>query len=299
MKHKTDNKIISIQDIINREHDEGYKGEIAVFVSGKGPGFRFFDGNPVYVNAFTYFMVTGGTAELIADGQPYLIGTGIFGILTPLHLTFFNKISDDFQAVFMPISKSFIDKITANSVQNRIVQGIRLHSVPVVSVTSEQHLLLMRCIEDIRSCILRTEHRFQLELIQNALVRFYLEIDNILDSAPEEIEQTRYADILKKFIGLLIINYRKEHTVPFYAEALNISTKYLTNIVKRQTGKTVSGFIGEMLFSESRNLLAGTGLSIQQIADTLNFSDQSAFAKFFRRQAGCSPKQYREMTAKL
>lgn len=299
MKHRIDNKIISIQDIITREHDRGYEGEIAVFVSGKGSEFRFFDGNPVYVNAFTYFMVTGGTAELIADGQAYRIDNNIFGILTPLHLTFFDNISDDFQAIFMPISKSFIDRIADNSVQNRIVQGIRLHSVPVVPVTPGQHLLLMRCIEDIRSCISRTDHRFQLELIQNALVRFYLEIDNILDSGQGDVEQTRYADILKKFIGLLISSYRKEHTVPFYAEALNISPKYLTNIVKRQTGKTVSGFIGEMLFSESKNLLAGTGLSVQQIADTLNFSDQSAFAKFFRRQAGCSPKQYREMMTRL
>ena len=49
-----------------------------------------------------------------------------------------------------------------------------------------------------------------------------------------------------------------------------------------------------MLFSEARNLLTHSKLSVQEIATTLNFSDQSSFGKFFKRKAGISPVDFRK-----
>lgn len=48
-----------------------------------------------------------------------------------------------------------------------------------------------------------------------------------------------------------------------------------------------------MLFSEARNLLTHSKLTVQEIATVLNFSDQSAFGKFFKRKAGVSPVDFR------
>lgn len=72
-------------------------------------------------------------------------------------------------------------------------------------------------------------------MIQNALTRYYLEIDNILDNkkvneAIESVPQTRYANILRKFISLLMLHYKTEHSVPFYARQMNITPQYLTSI---------------------------------------------------------------------
>ena len=72
----------------------------------------------------------------------------------------------------------------------------------------------------------------------------------------------------------------------FYAAQLNLSAHHLTQIVKLVTGQSVSDFIFEMLFSEARNLLTHSKLSVQEIAATLNFSDQSSFGKFFKRNKG-------------
>ena len=77
---------------------------------------------------------------------------------------------------------------------------------------------------------------------------------------------------------------------------LNLSAHHLTQIVKLVTGQSVSDFIFEMLFSEARNLLTHSKLSIQEIATTLNFSDQSSFGKFFKRRAGVSPIDFRKDT---
>ncbi len=89
-------------------------------------------------------------------------------------------------------------------------------------------------------------------------------------------------------------NYRKEHLVPFYAEQLNITPQYLSLIVKSLTGRTPSQFIFERLYCEARTLLCHPNLSIKEISELLQFSDQSAFGKFFKKHAGLSPVEFRK-----
>ncbi|WP_373283838.1 helix-turn-helix domain-containing protein [Pontibacter amylolyticus] len=68
-------------------------------------------------------------------------------------------------------------------------------------------------------------------------------------------------------------------------------------MVKRLTGQMVADFIFQMIYSEARLLLQQPKLSVKQIADSLNFSDQSAFGKFFKRKSGVSPRQFRKKMA--
>ena len=60
-----------------------------------------------------------------------------------------------------------------------------------------------------------------------------------------------------------------------------------------ETGKTAAYFLGGMLYAEACRLLTRTDYTAQQIAEELNFSDQSAFGKFFKSKAGVSPHIFR------
>lgn len=62
------------------------------------------------------------------------------------------------------------------------------------------------------------------------------------------------------------------------------------------TGQTVSDLIFQLIFSEAKLLLQSPAASIQQIAEQLHFSDQSAFGKFFKRKGGISPAEYRKIS---
>ncbi|MCD8029779.1 MAG: AraC family transcriptional regulator [Bacteroides sp.] len=97
---------------------------------------------------------------------------------------------------------------------------------------------------------------------------------------------------------MLVTHYQSEHKVEFYASRLHVSTHYLTSVVKSVTRQSVSDFIFEMLYSEARILLTHSRLSIQEIAMKLNFSDQSAFGKFFKRRNGSSPLEFRRLYGK-
>ena len=104
----------------------------------------------------------------------------------------------------------------------------------------------------------------------------------------------RYETVTKSFIELLTMYYREEHKVSCYASKLNITPHYLTWVVKRVTGQTASDFIFEMLYSEARNLLTHSKLSIQEITTKLNFADQTSFGQFFKRNSSLSPIEFRK-----
>ena len=295
--------IVNIQEIAAFRKSASYKGEIAVFTSDTGTKFLLFENKSVYLNAFSYILVLSGRATLLVDSAEYPLDAHSLCILSPLHLTNFHQVSDDFQCLCLCSHKNFIDRLPILNIQHRIARGMNMYHYPIVQISEEEKLLLTTSMEDLRIQLSRTEHSYQLEMIQNALIRYYLEIDNILDNkeideTTEGVPQTRYAYILRKFITLLMLHYKTEHSVPFYAREMNITPQYLTSIIKSQTGRSVNNFIYEMLYSEARNLLALSEFSIQQIASELQFSDQASFSKFFKRWAGISPLEFRNVMAK-
>lgn len=93
----------------------------------------------------------------------------------------------------------------------------------------------------------------------------------------------------------MLTNFRQQQYVDYYANDLNITPQYLNRITKKITGETVPKMIENLMFAEARANLLNPSISIKEIADQLNFSDQSSFGKFFKLNANLSPKEYRKM----
>jgi AraC-like DNA-binding protein len=78
------------------------------------------------------------------------------------------------------------------------------------------------------------------------------------------------------------------------ADLLNITTTYLSLIVRQMSGRTVQDVLASALVSEAAIRLKTTNRSITQLAADFHFSDQAAFTKFFTRMKGISPKKFRK-----
>jgi AraC-like DNA-binding protein len=73
-----------------------------------------------------------------------------------------------------------------------------------------------------------------------------------------------------------------------------LTPQYLNQITTNIFGKTLSSIISDLLFSTARSMLLSSEMSIQEIADELNFADQSSFSKFIKKIAGKSPNALRK-----
>lgn len=115
----------------------------------------------------------------------------------------------------------------------------------------------------------------------------------VVYSVKNEDRRLRPADIYNTFMNLLSNNYSTAHDVAFYAERLNITTRYLSQITNDIVSKSPKQIIADYLMQESRQLLANSRLSVKEIADTLGFSTHALFCNFFKQQSRQTPSEYR------
>ena len=135
-------------------------------------------------------------------------------------------------------------------------------------------------------------------IVEHLFAIFLLDIQSELEEFSEAGNACKTGkskeDVFIGFIRLLPENFTRHHDISFYANALNITTTYLSRVVRQFTGRTVIDYVNRFLVMEATFLLRTTKLSIGEISDRLHFSDQAAFSKFFTRLQGVTPKVYRQ-----
>ncbi|MEX8547142.1 MAG: AraC family transcriptional regulator [Mucilaginibacter sp.] len=100
--------------------------------------------------------------------------------------------------------------------------------------------------------------------------------------------------ITQKFKELLAEHFAENRAVSYYAEKLFVTAKHLSQTLKEQTGKTANEMINEIVCLEAKVLLQTEELNISSVSERLNFVNPSFFGKFFKRNTGMSPNQYRK-----
>jgi AraC family transcriptional activator of pobA len=105
--------------------------------------------------------------------------------------------------------------------------------------------------------------------------------------------------LLQNFQARVDSGFRQIHEVGGYASMLNISPGHLSEVVKLQSGKPAIKHIHERLVLEAKRLLFHTHSSLKEIAFELGFADASYFNRFFKREAGLTPAEYRANIRKM
>ncbi len=128
--------------------------------------------------------------------------------------------------------------------------------------------------------------RSLLDVILTFCSTLYKSGENILSAGKGHI-------LVKKFFQLVEENFHKNLTVNEYAEMVLVTSNHLTQTVLKLTGKTSSQVIKAKQILEVKRLLVHSNLNVTEIANQLGFVDQSYFSKFFKRETGLTPLQYR------
>lgn len=100
--------------------------------------------------------------------------------------------------------------------------------------------------------------------------------------------------LLSKYIQLVNNHYIDKRSVKEYADLLAVTPNHLSQTVKAATGKNALAFIVERIIAESKSLILYTDFDITEIAHQLDFSDPANFGKFFKKEVGISPLEFRK-----
>lgn len=147
----------------------------------------------------------------------------------------------------------------------------------------------------IKATLQELDHPYRIPMLQSYIqILYYRMLPIVLkeEESRSKYSHTRQEEIFQRFIGEVEKHYRKERSVKFYADLLCISPKYLSTVIYKISQRLAGEWIDAYVILEAKTLLKSGKLTIQQISEQLNFSNQSFFGKFFKRCAGMSPKEY-------
>jgi len=241
----------------------------------KGSGYHVIDGNKYEIKPPCVFFMSPGQAhklELSNDIEGYIfIFTADFYLLNRsnqnslIEFPFFYTIHQDNPP--LPLE---------NENDIRFLESLFRQSITEISQSGNYTIDLLRSI---------------LDLILTTCAARYKVSENMLNKGKGQI-------LVKRFFHLLEENHQKNLSLSDYSGMMGVTPNHLTQTVKLLTGKTSSQIVKAKQLMEIKRLLVHTNLSVSEIANQLNFDDQSYFTKFFKRETGITPIQYRTETFK-
>ena len=100
-------------------------------------------------------------------------------------------------------------------------------------------------------------------------------------------------DIIRRFHVLVEMNFRDKHQVADYADMLFKSPKTLSNLFKQFNDKTPLQTINERIVLEAKRLMLNPEKTSKEIGYELGYTSANHFSKFFKKETGLSPQEYR------
>ncbi|MCE4565795.1 helix-turn-helix transcriptional regulator [Maribellus sp. CM-23] len=139
-----------------------------------------------------------------------------------------------------------------------------------------------------------TGFTFTIDLLHTLLVSVsYMMAKQISENLPlKNRSDSRREKLTVEFIRLLHVHFRQQHNLNFYAQRLRVTSKHLSESLKKVTGFTGRELINMALVCEAKVLLVNDNLKVAAVSEQLNFSDQFAFSKFFKRLTNTNPTEY-------
>ena len=247
------------------------KGWCIHLVCLQGEGFFTYGGRPFPVKKYEALVIN-------APQQVHVVGQ-----------------SADLKVEVLAVPNDFLsNQLPANNYG--IGGGISLYDNPIIPLSEKDAQTLVRDIHHIRDRIADTGHLFYRELIGGLALPLIYDLFYFHAKNHAPIFATdRSMYVVKELMALLESGRSKKYReVAYYAEQLNVTVKYLSNTVKRQTGKSVTYYIDRYTVPMIKEYLEHSALSIVQIAEEMNFTTPSYFSRYVTKHLGVSPKAYRE-----
>ena len=229
-----------------------------------------------------------GTMQMTYDDMPDHSSKQTVAVVFPNHTLRMVSKSDDYLATLVVVDAALLDDPLL-----RIIGQLRYRYEPHpwVELDRREYGVIMHMVGVMRETasidIPNRKHFMmsQLEFFMRLLSHY--RTVKLNETAVEKRVSTLFSNDLAQY-------FREHRDVGFYAAKVCLTPKHFSTVVRQETGHTAAWWIHRQVVSEAKNLLTmRPDLNIQAIADQLGFADQATFSRYFHRETGLYPTEFR------
>ena len=239
-------------------------------------------------------MCLKGSARYYVDTVEHVVEPGDLIIINQGRVTHDCTMTPDCRGIGIIIDYNFF-KETIKSVHELSSLFLFARNHPVFRLPEDRANFIRDTFFQMKDKISEPDNHFRRQMVQSLFLTMVYEMCNVIYTAQVKNDgcNSRSEEIFTKFLLLVEANFRTERRVGWYSEQLCISPKYLSETIKMVSKRTPSEWIDSYVTMELRMLFRNTQKSIKEIAQELNFSNQSFLGKYFKEHVGMSPSEYR------
>ncbi|WP_321332171.1 helix-turn-helix domain-containing protein [uncultured Bacteroides sp.] len=234
-------------------------------------------------------LIISGELHVSINLIEYSLQTGNLVIMSPGSIVEVLSITPDFDMRVIVVENEFIQYLNKNEIIEYYIGHQQNVSIKLNEKEFEQTNTYFSLIWN-TVC----EGIFRREVVQSLVTALLFNISYIRKDNISAIStpMSRQEELFHRFIALVNEFSSSERNVPFYADKLCLTPRYLNTLIKQTSKQTVMEWINQSVMMEAKILLKYSDLLVYQISDKLNFPNPSFFCKFFKKMAGITPLEY-------
>ncbi len=254
---------------------------------------------PFKIAGVVMLLCLKGSATVKLSIKKYTISENQFLMILPMQILEYVDRTPDFNGRIIVVSIKFMEnlKINVDSIPRGISFFFQIKDNPVITLEPQELRTLLEYYDFLAVRADISENIYRREIIFHLLRAMILEWVLVFHKhhRPVKSKKTRKDELLEEFLLLVTKHYKTHRNIDFYAQKLSITSKHLSTSIKEVSGELAGEWISKYVIMDAKVLLNSTNLTVQQIADSLNFPNQSFFGKYFKRHVGMSPNEYRKI----
>lgn len=250
---------------------------------------------PHRIRFYAMLLILEGEGVHYIDFKKYKYQAGNIIFISKEQVHAFEK-NMERNAYFLLFTEEFLEKGSTNS---NLMQQLSLYNYhlypPVIELNEQQIAVFANLAQRMKEESDATKDLLTEEIIHASLKIFLCFAERIRKEKRKLVPRSKYHEEYVQFQKLLSKHILESRKVQFYADALHISSKKLNRITQEMLGQNAKQYISDFLIIEIKRLLMNTSLTITEIGYQSGFEETTNFVKYFKKQTGMNPSQFREL----
>lgn len=259
-------------------------------------------GQAIRMNFFLILFCEEGYMQLNVNGTTYMLKERDTLICLPTMVVSETMLSPVHKINIMAFSTQFLQRTIKKEKDTANTFGY-IYKHPIRHTSGEEQTSTFTCYRELLLAkIAEPAHRYRKDILQYLFSALFYEIltdiqrrseqEGTSPNEEKDLASKRAGYVFKRFMQELAKDNGQHRSVNYFADRLCYSPKYVSTVVKQMSGRTALDWINEVAVEQIRQKLTFSDKSIKEIAEEMNFPNQSFFGKYVKAHLGMSPGQY-------